>query len=138
MPLLGSPGQCRPLGGSPFRTGHEAVHCYCLLVEVHSVLQGHWELTVAELLSLANDSPSGIVPHNGNICGLLLALELLGCSGWLLGQGDEVPSFSSAGIDFLLVGCSDGTTIAAAAEGATSDTVAGADADADVLEGDLA
>jgi hypothetical protein len=38
-------------------------------------------LTVAELLSLGNDLPSGLVPHNGNIRGLLLALELLGCWG---------------------------------------------------------
>jgi hypothetical protein len=38
------------------------------------------ELVVAELLSLGNDSPSGLVPHSGNMHGLLLALELLGCS----------------------------------------------------------
>ena len=47
-----------------------------------------------------------------------------------------MPGCSVAGIDFLLVGCSN----AAAAEGTTSDTAAGASADADagVLEGDLA
>jgi hypothetical protein len=75
---------------------------------------------------LGNDSPSGLVPHNGNICGLLLALELLGCSGWLLGQEGKVP------------GCSGST--AAAAEGTASGTAAGAGADAGAgdLEGDLA
>jgi hypothetical protein len=81
MPLLWSPELCRPLGVSPFHTRHEAAHGYCLLVEMHSVLRGHWELPAAELLSLGNDSPSGIVPHNGNMCDLFLALELIGCSG---------------------------------------------------------
>jgi hypothetical protein len=84
---------------------------------MHSILQGHSELAVVEQLSLGNDSPSGLVPHNGNICDLLLALELLGCSGWLLGQEGEVP------------GCSSGTV---AAEVTVSRT------DAGVLEGDLA
>jgi hypothetical protein len=108
VPLLGSPRLCRLPGGSPFRTGHEAAHGCYLLLEVHSVLQGHWKLAAAELFCLGNDSPSGLVPHNGNICGLLLALELLRCSGWLLGQEGEVP------------GCSSGT--AAAAEGTVSGT----------------
>jgi hypothetical protein len=58
---------------------------------------------------LDNDSPSGLIPHNGNMCGLLLALDLLGCSGWLLGQEGEVSDCCSAGTDFLLAGCSDGT-----------------------------
>jgi hypothetical protein len=75
---------------------------------------------------LGNDSPSGLVPHNGNICGLLLALELLGCSGWLLGQEGKVPR------------CSGSTAAAAAAEGTASGTAAGADAGAGDLEGDLA
>jgi hypothetical protein len=74
MPLLVSPELCRPPGGSPFHTGHEATHGYYLLVEMHSVWRGHWELAAAELLSLGNDSFSGLVPHNGNMCGLLLAL----------------------------------------------------------------
>jgi hypothetical protein len=75
---------------------------------------------------LGNDSPSGLVPHNGNIYGLLLALKLLGCSGWLLGQEGEVP------------GCSGST--AATAKGTASGTAAGADAGAGAgdLEGDLA
>jgi hypothetical protein len=96
VPLLGSPRLCRPPGGSPFHTGHEATHGCCLLVEVHFVLQGHWELAVVELLSLYNDSPSGLVLYTRNIHGLLLALEILGCSGWLLGQEGEVPSCSGS------------------------------------------
>jgi hypothetical protein len=101
---------------------------------MHSVWQGHWELAAAELLSLGNDSPSGLVLHSGNMCGLLLALVVLGCSGWLLGQEGKVLGCSSDGMDFLLVGCSDDT--AAAAEGFASDTAAAGDAHAGV--GDLA
>jgi hypothetical protein len=40
---------------------------------------------------------------------LLLALELLGCSGWLLGQEGKVPGWSDAGTDFLPAGCFNGT-----------------------------
>jgi hypothetical protein len=90
---------------------------------------GHWELAAAELLSLGNDSPSGLVPHSGNTHDFLLALALLGCSGWLLGQEDGLPGCSDAGIDFLLAGCSDGTA-AAAEETASGTTAAGFDADA--------
>jgi hypothetical protein len=75
---------------------------------------------------LGNDLSNGLIPRNGNICDLLLTPELLGCSGWLLGQEGEVP------------GCSSGT--AAAVEGTTFDTAAGdadANAGADDLEGDL-
>jgi hypothetical protein len=64
VPLLGSLGLCRPPGGSPFHTGHEATHGCCLLVAMHSAWQGHWELVAAELFSLGNDSPSGLVPHS--------------------------------------------------------------------------
>ena len=64
---------------------------------------------------------------------LLLVLGLLGHSGWLRGQEDELPGCSDAGIDFLLAGCSDGT---AAAEETASGT--GAVADADAGAGDLA
>jgi hypothetical protein len=60
---------------------------------------------------------------------LLLALGLLGCSGWLLGQEDELPGCSNAGTDFLPAECSDGT-VAAVAEETASRTSAGADADA--------
>jgi hypothetical protein len=134
VPLLGSPRLCRPPGGSPFHTGHEVAHGCCLLV--HSVWQGHQELTAAELLSLGNDSPNGLIPHNGNMCDLLLLLELLGSSGWLLGHEGEVPDFSSAGTNFHLAGCSNGT----AAEETTSDTSVGADVDveAGASAGDLA
>jgi hypothetical protein len=77
---------------------------------------------------LGNDSPNGLVPHSENTHDFLLALALLGCSGWLLGQEDGLPSCSDAGIDFLPAGYSDGT--AAAEETASSTTAAGFDADA--------
>jgi hypothetical protein len=66
---------------------------------------------------------------------LLLVLELLGHSGWLLGQEDELSSCSDAGTNFLLAGCSDGT--AAAAEETASSTAA-AGSDDDTGAGDLA
>jgi hypothetical protein len=86
---------------------------------------------------LVSASPSGLVPHNGSMSGLLLVLELLGCSSSLLGQEGEVPGCSDAGTDFLPAGCSDGT---AAAEETASGTAASADSDAGAsdLEGDLA
>jgi hypothetical protein len=65
---------------------------------------------------------------------LLLALELLGCSGWLLGQEGGVLGCSDADIDFLPAGCSGGN--AAAEETASGTTAAGSDADA--RAGDLA
>jgi hypothetical protein len=37
VPLLESPGLCRPPSGSPFHTGHEVAHVCCLLAAVHSV-----------------------------------------------------------------------------------------------------
>jgi hypothetical protein len=113
VPLLGPPGLCQPPGGSPFRTGHEATHGCCFLVAMHFAWQGHWELAIAELLSLGNDSPNGLVPYSGNMHDLLLALELLGCSGWLLGQEGEVSGCSDAGMNFLLASCSDGTAAVA-------------------------
>jgi hypothetical protein len=67
----------------------------------------------------------------------LLALVLLGCSGWLLGQEDGVPGCSDADIDFLPASYSDGT--AAAAEETTSGiAAAGSDPDAGAGAGDLA
>jgi hypothetical protein len=63
---------------------------------------------------------------------LLLALELLGCSGWLLGQKGEVPGCSDADIDFLLAGCSDGTATAAK-ETACGTAAAGSDVGASDL-----
>jgi hypothetical protein len=60
---------------------------------------------------------------------LLLVLGLLGHSGWLRGQEDELPGCSDVGTNFLPVEHSDG--IAAAKETA-SGTGAGADVDAGV------
>jgi hypothetical protein len=99
-------------------------------------LTGHWELAAAELLSLGNDSPNGLVPHSGNMHDFLLELALLDCSGWLLGQEDGLPSCSDAGTNFLLAGCSDGT---ATVEEIASGTAASSfDADADAGAGDPA
>jgi hypothetical protein len=86
---------------------------------------------------LGNDSPSGLVPHSGNMHDFLLALALLGWSGWLLGQEDGLHGCSNAGIDFLLAGCSDGTA-AAAEETASGTAAAGSVADAGADVGDLA
>jgi hypothetical protein len=71
------------------------------------------------------------------MCNLLLALELLGCLDWLPGQEGELPGCSDDGIDFLPVGCSDGTA-ATAEETAFGTAAASSDADASDLEGDLA
>lgn len=65
---------------------------------------------------------------------LLHVLGLLGHSGWLLGQEDELPGCSGAGTDFLQTGCSDGTAAAAT----TEETASGTGADADAGAGDLA
>jgi hypothetical protein len=62
---------------------------------------------------LGNDSPNGLVPHSGNTHDFLLALGLLGCFGWLLGQEDGLPGCSDAGIGFLLAGYSNVTAAAA-------------------------
>jgi hypothetical protein len=58
---------------------------------------------------------------------LLLVLGLLGHSGWLRGQEDELPGYSDVGTDFLPAECSDGTA-ATVAEKTASGT--GADAGA--------
>jgi hypothetical protein len=98
------------------------------------------KLAAAKLLSSGNDSSSDLIPHNGNIHDLLLALALLGCSDWWLGQEGELRGWSTAGTDFLPVDCSSDTVVAA--KGTASDTAVGAGIDADanvgVLEGDLA
>lgn len=86
-------------------------------------------MAAAELLSLGNDSPNGLVPHSGNTHDFLLALALLDCSGWLLRKEDGLPSCSNVGIDFLLAGYSNGT-VAAAEETASSTAAGGSDADA--------
>jgi hypothetical protein len=54
-------------------------------------------MAAIELLSSDCDSPSGLVPHSGNIHGLLLALVLHDCSDWLRGQEGEVSGCSDAG-----------------------------------------
>jgi hypothetical protein len=63
---------------------------------------------------------------------LPLAMGMLGHSGWVLGQEDELPGCSDASTDFLQVGCSD-STIAAVAEETASGTGADANAGADDL-----
>jgi hypothetical protein len=78
---------------------------------------------------LDNSSPSDSVLHSRSMHDLLLVLGLLGHSGWLLGQEDELPGCSDAGTDFLPAKCSD-STAAAAAEETASGTGAGADTDA--------
>jgi hypothetical protein len=77
------------------------------------------------MLSLDNDSPNDLVLHSGNMHDF--PLELLDYSGWLLGHEDGLLGCSDVGIDFLLVGCSDGTAV----EETTSGTAApGSDVDA--------
>jgi hypothetical protein len=73
----------------------------------------------------------------GNMHDFLVELALLDCSGWLLRQEDGLPGCSDTGIDFLLAGCSNGTT-AAAEETASSTAAAGSNADAGAGAGDLA
>jgi hypothetical protein len=86
---------------------------------------------------MGNDSSSRLVPDSANMHGLLLALALLGCYGWLLGQEGGVPGCSDADIDFIPTGCSGGT--ATAAEETASGTAAGgSDADASAGAGELA
>jgi hypothetical protein len=83
-----------------------------------------------ELPSLDNASLNDPTLHNGSIL-CLLALGLLDCSGWLLGQEDEVPDYFASGTDFLLAGCS-GNTVAdveGTAFGTSADAGAGSAAD---------
>jgi hypothetical protein len=68
---------------------------------------------------------------------LLLVLGLLGHSGWLLGQEDELPGCSDAGTNFLPAECSDDTA-AVVAEKTASSTGAGVDADIGAGAGGLA
>jgi hypothetical protein len=84
-------------------------------------------MAAAELPSLDNASPNGLAVHNGNMLYLLLALGLLDCSSWLLGQEGEVPADSASRTDFLMSDCS-GDTVADA-EGSASETAAKAGVD---------
>jgi hypothetical protein len=56
-----------------------------------------------------------------------IELGLLDCSGWLLGQGCEVPADSASGTDFLLTNCSGNST--AGVGGTASETAAEVGAD---------
>jgi hypothetical protein len=67
-------------------------------------------------------SPNSLALHNGNMLCFHLELGLLDCSGWLLGQGGEVPTDSASGTDLLLTGCSDNS--ATGAGGTASETTA--------------
>jgi hypothetical protein len=132
------PGLLRPLDGLASHGCSASEHDCHLLVEVHYALLGHWGPAAAELPSLDNASPNGPALHNGSIMCLLLALGLLDCSVWLLGQEDEVPDYSVSGTNFLLAGCSGGTSTDA--EGTASRTATEADPRfaADIPEGDSA
>jgi hypothetical protein len=116
------PGLYQPPNGSVSHGCNVSGRDFLLLAETHSALLGHWVLAGAELPSLDNASPNGIALHNGNMLCLLLALGLLDCSGWLLGQEDEVPADSASGTNFLLSDCSGDTT--ADAKGIASETAA--------------
>jgi hypothetical protein len=65
------------------------------------VLLVYWLLVTAELLSLDSSSPSDFGLHSRSMHDLLLALEPLGYSGWLLGQEGKLPGYSDTGTDFL-------------------------------------
>ena len=103
---------------------------------MHSALLWHWGSATVEPSSSDNALPNDPALHNGSILCLLLALGLLDCSGWLMGQKDEVLDYSSSGTDFLLAGSSGGT--AANAEGTASGTASKADTGSatDIAEGD--
>jgi hypothetical protein len=103
------PGLLRPPDGLVYHGCSVSKHDCLLLAEAHSALLGHWGLAAPELPSLDNASPNGPALHNGSILCLLLALGLLDCSGWLLGQEDKVLADSASGTNFLLIGCSGGT-----------------------------
>jgi hypothetical protein len=85
-------------------------------------LLGHWGLTAAGLPSSDIASPNGLALHNGNMLCFHLELVSLDCSGWLLGQEDEVSADSASETDLLLTDCSGDS--AAGAEGTASETAA--------------
>jgi hypothetical protein len=95
----------------------------CLLQAVTlSALLRHWGLTATGLPSSNIASPNSLALHNGNMLCFHPELVLPDCSGWLLGQEDEVPADSASGTDLLLTDCSGNST--AGAEGTTSETAA--------------
>jgi hypothetical protein len=116
------PGLLRPPNGSVSHGCSASERSCLLLAKANSTSLGHWGLATAELPSLDNASPNGLVLHNGSILNLLLALGLLDCSSWFLGQEDEVHVDSASGTD-----CSGDT--AADAECTASETIAEASAD---------
>jgi hypothetical protein len=131
------PGLLQPPDGSPPMVVATVSEDDCLLLaEVHSTLLGHWGSAAAELPSLDNALPNGPALHNGSILCILLALGLLDCSSWLLGQEDEVPDYSASETDFLLVGSFGGTAVDA--EGTASGTAAEEDVGSavDIPKGD--
>jgi hypothetical protein len=103
------PGLLQPPDGSASHGCSVSDHDCLLPVVVHSVLLGHWGQTVVEPSSSGNASPSGPARHSGSILCLLLALVLLDCSDWLLGQEGKVPDYSISETDSLPVDCSSGT-----------------------------
>jgi hypothetical protein len=120
------PGLLQPPNGSISHGCNVSGRDCLLLDETHSALLGHWGLA-AELPSLDNASPNGLALHNGNMLYLLLALGLLDCYDWLLGQEDKVSVDSASGTNFLLADCSSDT--AADVEGTASETAAEVGAD---------
>jgi hypothetical protein len=71
-----------------------------VLALVLLVLLGHGLLAAVGLLSWDSSSPSGFALHSRSMHDLLLVLGLLGHSGWLLGQEDELSGCSDTGTDF--------------------------------------
>jgi hypothetical protein len=132
------PGLLRPPDGLASHGCSASKHDCLLPAEVHYGLLGLWGPAAIEPPSSNNASPNGPALHNGSILCLLLALGLLDCSGWLLGQEDEVPDYSTSGTDFLLASCSRGTT--AVAEGTASGSATKVDVGSatDIREGDSA
>jgi hypothetical protein len=132
------PELLRPLDGSASHGCSVSEHDCLLPTEVHSVLLGHWGPAAVEPSSSDNASPNGPALHSGSILYLLLALGLVDCSDWLLGQEVEVPDYSVSGTDFFLSSCSSGTV--ADAEGTTFVNVVEEDpgSAADIPKGDSA
>jgi hypothetical protein len=103
--------------------GYSVAKSGCLLqAETHSALLGRWGLTAARLPSSDIASPDGLALHNGNMLCFHPELVLPDCSGWLLGQEDEVPADSASRTNLLLSGCSGDS--AAGAEGTAFETAA--------------